>query len=246
MFDQKSFENVTAKKEITCIKDIENQMWKNNIKQGKRENKDFLNTANEDFTQIKTKSIQGFDHAPSTFNIFRDNLKVVNDRMHEEMCKNLPELNLNASESETDEDVLPLDFNTAMIGKENKIVIQAKPLTLEKKFDEDDFKKLRNPTAMSLNAYLESARRDPFKEDEGAVNIDPDINIREKFEKIKLPCDEARRLNNSFNAPIIEVKKKPSNRAPSHGKQYESDAGTASENEDARKKVPDYMKKGII
>jgi hypothetical protein len=209
MLDHKNFENVTKKSAPKSMADIEAQMWKDNIKEGKRTRKDFLNTQDEDFTQVKTRGINGQESHPSTFNIFRDNLKVINDKMHEEMQKNLPELNLkdqSESESSDNEDVLPLDFNTAMIGKENKIVIQAKPLLFdEKKYDEDE-RVTKDPSYMNMNDYLESARKDPFKEDEGAVNIDPDINIRDKFNKIRLPCEESVRLNNSFNAPVIEQK----------------------------------------
>ena len=99
------------------------------------------------------------------------------------MVKHLPEINLkeiSESESEADdEDVLPLDFRTAMLEKDNKVVIQAKPLTF-KPFREDEEIKSSNPN-ISMDAYLEAAKKEAFKEDEGAVMIDPDINIREKF-----------------------------------------------------------------
>lgn len=34
---------------------------------------------------------------------------------------------------------------------------------------------------MTTEDYLEKVRKEAFKEDEGAVNIEPDINIREKL-----------------------------------------------------------------
>lgn len=33
-----------------------------------------------------------------------------------------------------------------------------------------------------LDTYLEMVRKEAFREDEGAIMIDPDINIKEKFE----------------------------------------------------------------
>jgi hypothetical protein len=35
---------------------------------------------------------------------------------------------------------------------------------------------------VGLDSYLEVIRKEAFKEDEGAVLIDPDINIKEKFD----------------------------------------------------------------
>jgi len=45
-------------------------------------------------------------------------------------------------------------------------------------------------------------RKEAFKEDEGAIMLDPDINIKEKFDLITLPCDIENRINNAFNAPV--------------------------------------------
>ena len=50
-------------------------MWKYNIKQGPRLKKDFLDTTNEDFSQNKSKGIDGNEITPSTYNIMRDSLK---------------------------------------------------------------------------------------------------------------------------------------------------------------------------
>lgn len=54
--------------------EIEANIWKNNIKSG-RKDKDFLDTSKEDFSLNKTKGIDGYDVAPSSFNIFRDSLR---------------------------------------------------------------------------------------------------------------------------------------------------------------------------
>ena len=121
------------------MKDIEDQLWKNNIAKGNRQNADFLNVAQEDFSKNKSVDFNGKEIIPSSFNIFRDSLGVAKEKLHETMMANLPEINLDASESESEaeEEVLPLDFNTAMLDQDNKIVIQAKPLTF-KEDDEDE------------------------------------------------------------------------------------------------------------
>jgi len=108
-------------------------MWKNNIKAGERQNTDFLDTTNEDFAQNKSKGINGQDITPSSFNIFRDSLRQASERLLETLNENLPELNLQeieesegereANGSEDEEDVLPLDFRTALIEKDNRVVI---------------------------------------------------------------------------------------------------------------------------
>lgn len=41
---------------------------------------------------------------------------------------------------------------------------------------------------VGLENFLDSMKLDPFKEEEGAVNLDPGINIEEKFAHIALPC----------------------------------------------------------
>lgn len=81
------------------------------------------------------------------------------------------------------------------------------------------------------------ARREAFGEDEGAIMIEPDINIKDKFEAINLPCNMERRVNNTFNAPMqpvvgIDLKKKA--KVPQSTKTYDTDTdnNTASEAED--------------
>lgn len=44
-------------------------------------------------------------------------------------------------------------------------------------------------------------KKEPFKDDD-IILIDPDINIKEKFEEIDLACNKENRINNTFNAPI--------------------------------------------
>jgi len=108
------------------------------------------------------------------------------------------------SESERDElsdaDVLPLDFRTALIEEDNRVVIQAKPLSLKlenkEEFGDGD------PSKGGLDTYLEMVKKEAFRDDEGAAIIDPGFDIKEKFEEIDLPCNTERRLNNTMNAPL--------------------------------------------
>ena len=111
--------------------------------------------------------------------------------------------------SEGEEEVLPLDFRTAFIPNENKVVIQAKPLEFKLDQANDDFEDSKKNQNLSLDGYLEMVKKEPFREDEGAILLYPEINIKEKFEQIKLPCDQESRMNNTINAPIRSSK--PSN-----------------------------------
>ena len=57
------------------------------------------------------------------------------------MQDNLPNMNLkdiDESASEGDDEVLPLDFRTALIESENKIIIQAKPLIFKTEMEDED------------------------------------------------------------------------------------------------------------
>jgi len=103
-------------------------------------------------------------------------------------------MNLNEideSESERDElsdaDVLPLDFRTALIEEDNRVVIQAKPLSLKLDAKEEFLKS--DPSKGGLDSYLEMVKKTAFKDDEGAAIIDPGYDIKEKFEEIDLPCN---------------------------------------------------------
>jgi len=51
------------------------------------------------------------------------------------------------------------------------------------------------------------------------ILIDPDINIKEKFSQIELPCNSHEYMNNSVKAPIRTPKKQP----PAPKRDYESD-----------------------
>ena len=114
-------------------------------------------------------------------------------------------------DNEDDDDVVPLDFRTALLEDENKVVIQAKPLNL--KTEEElmreatinmDFENRDSRQQFeSMDSYLEAVKKQPFNVDDGnVILIDPDIKIKEKFEQIDLPCNTEQRINNTFNAPI--------------------------------------------
>ena len=58
--------------------------------------------------------------------------------MHERLIANLPDMKQNDQDgSDSSEvDVVPLDFRTAILGKNGKLVIQAKPLNFNSASDE--------------------------------------------------------------------------------------------------------------
>ena len=211
MLDKKDFTSLTQKAVPKTMEEIEANIWKDNIKQGSREHKDFLDTTNEDFRNNKSKGVDGQEITPSSFNIFKDSLRAHSEKLLETLNENLPDLNLQEiEESESDrdgtgtedEDVLPLDFRTALIEKDNRVVIQAKPLQFKtdaEALKDEETKKSGNPS--NLDDYLEKVRQESFKEDEGAILLDPDINIKEKFDQIDLPCNQEDRINNTLNAP---------------------------------------------
>ena len=45
-------------------------------------------------------------------------------------------------------------------------------------------------------------KKESFKEEDGAIMLDPDINIKVKFDEIIMDCNKTNYLNNSINAPI--------------------------------------------
>ena len=145
------------------------------------------------------------------------------------MQENLPDMNLKdieESASEGDDEVLPLDFITALIESENKIIIQAKPLIFKTEIEDGDLQfNKKQENILGLDSYLEIIRKEAFKEDEGAVMIEPDINIKEKFDQIDLPCNLENRINNSMNAPKREKIVKE-NRIPHSNKTYDTDTDT--------------------
>lgn len=55
-----------------------------------------------------------------------------------------------------------------------------------------------------MDAILDAVHQEPFKEDDGAVNLDPGIEVADQFEKITLPCNEGTYINNQIDAPTRE------------------------------------------
>lgn len=141
---------------------------------------------------------------PSTFNIFRDKLADVNAQMHELFLENLPQMHLNEeSGSEQEEEIVPLDFRTAMV--DGKLYIQAKPMafkTDEEILKDEAIKALEPDKAMTEDDYLTALKMESFRhDDEDVVLIDPGINFTNLFKGIELPCVKERRINNQLDAP---------------------------------------------
>ena len=248
LLEAKSFDNVTSKTAPKSMSEIEANMWKANIKEGPRARRDFLDASSEDFSLNTTKSVEGKEITPSSFNIFRDSLRKASERLLETLNDNLPDMNLKdieESESEREhereqlseeDDVLPLDFRTALIEKDNRVVIQAKPLSFKADGEEDRPVSIVGArSGPGLDAYLEMVRKEAFKEDEGAVMLDPDINIKEKFDLIDLPCNTESRMNNAINAPkrvqrnVSTDSKKRVPKMPKNTKTYDTDTASDSE-----------------
>jgi hypothetical protein len=95
-----------------------------------------LDVSNEDFTRNTSVSIDGKEITPSSklplhylidFNIFRDSLRQTSEQLLKTLNENLPDMNLREIELDEerrltegedgsdDEDVVPLDFRTALI-----------------------------------------------------------------------------------------------------------------------------------
>lgn len=71
-----------------------------------------------------------------------------------------------------------------MIEQENKVVIQAKPLSLK---TDEEMLMLANEAKVdiefeSTESYLEAVKKEPFRIDDNIILIEPDINIKEKFD----------------------------------------------------------------
>ncbi len=119
---------------------------------------------------------------------------------------NLKELENDEDEDE-EEEVLPLDFRTTLIEEENKVVIQAKPLTLrtEEQLQIEDLNahsvEDHHKNFETTESYLDAVKMEPFKDD-NVILIEPDINIKEKFDQIDLLCNKEQRINNTFHAPV--------------------------------------------
>lgn len=156
------------------IQEIERNLWKNNITFTPRGHKDYLDIGQEDFTKTTVNSIDGFDSNPSTFNIFRDSLKQTSSKLHDKLVMSLPDMHLDEitsntsnSDSENDTEVVPLDFRTALIKAEQKIVIQAKPLHF-KTADEDlrDLQRAKDLEEAGDEEYLSIVKKEAFDEDD--------------------------------------------------------------------------------
>lgn len=152
------------------MSDIEPNLWKNNIKYGERKRQDYLDISEEDFSQHLITNNQGMQVNPSTFNIFRDSLRHTAAQLHEKLLISLPDMNLDAidsqssnSDTDNENEVVPLDFRTALMAVENKIVIQAKPLhfnTVEE--DLRDMEMAEKLGKGGIDDYLDSVRKEPF------------------------------------------------------------------------------------
>ena len=79
--------------------------------------------------------------------------------LHKALVDSLPDMNLGNDEEEEEDEVVPLDFRTALM--QDKIIIQAKPL----EFKEDDYflteesAKNTNVDKMDLDSYLEAVKK---------------------------------------------------------------------------------------
>lgn len=90
------------------------------------------------------------------------------------------------------------------------MVIQAKPLSFKtdeeilRELEEQKEREAKAQSAIeSVESYLEAVKKEPFKEDdENVILIEPEINIKEKFDQIDLMCNKEHRINNTFNAPL--------------------------------------------
>lgn len=148
---------------------------------------------------MNATSFKGEMIHPSCFNIFRDSLRKTSASLQERLVGNLPDMNLDDvtsnssnSESEQENDVVPLDFRTALVKAENKIVIQAKPLHF--KSVEEDMQDLEQQEERKRNGeqdeYLAAVNKEAFAEDdEQVMMIDPGMDADTIFGDVKLPCE---------------------------------------------------------
>lgn len=125
LLSKKDFSHLTEKTAPKSLEEIEANLWKDNIKKGPRRKKDFLDVRNEDFSENRSVSLGGDYITPSNFNILKDSLRATSELLTETLQANLPDINLAESGTSQDEDeeVLPLDFRTALIESEGRVVI---------------------------------------------------------------------------------------------------------------------------
>lgn len=143
---------------------------------------------------------------------------MTSEQLHQRLVENIPELNLNESSQDESEDsgaeVVPLDFRTALLKNENKIVIQAKPMEFktpeqdlkELLEEENKLKRMGGKRGQTVDDYLEIVCKKPFEEEDGEIIlIEPGVKIDEVFGGIDLPCNTEHRLNNTYmlnNTPL--------------------------------------------
>jgi hypothetical protein len=140
-------------------------------------------------------------------------LKEHSDKLLQTLTENLPDMNLKECMEENkgseEEEILPLDFRTAIIQESNKVIIQAKPLSMKTDAEflaeaEKDAKRKAMYENIPLDQrplddYLEAVKLEDFKEDDkNVIMIEPDIDIKKKFEQVDLECNKDERINNTF------------------------------------------------
>ncbi len=102
----------------------------------------------------------------------------------------------------------------------------------------------------TMESYLEAVKKEPFREEEGNfILIDPDINIKEKFEQIDLACNKEQRLNNTINAPV-RTKEQLAALQKSHApkvasKQYDTDTDHNTDGEQSEKMPHSFKKENL-
>lgn len=203
------------------FQEVERNLWKNNIQFTPRKTVDVLDISKEDFRTHTINSIDGRQENPSTFNVFRDSLKKTSASLHEKLLGSLPDMNLDEvtsntsnSDSEHENEVVPLDFRTALVKQEGKIVIQAKPLYF-KTVDEDlrDIEEAEERIKNGEDEYLAAVKKEAFAEDDDQVlMIDPGMDADTIFGDVKLPCEQVRRINNTLNAKVLPNEPKQTKR----------------------------------
>jgi hypothetical protein len=209
------------KKDAKHYGDIESNLWRNNITFKKREKKDFLDVSAEDFSANLSVDIYGNKIQPSGFNIFRDSLRKIKEELHKKMIDNMPimtidgDVSSDASGSDVEGDIVPLDFRTAMV--DGKLVIQAKPKdyrAVNETLEEEGPAKPRqngedqlDPDKVigDLNLYLKSVRKEAFDmDDPDVILIQPKRSGKASYKDVLLPCEKEQRLNNCLSAPVMD------------------------------------------
>ena len=113
-----------------------------------------------------------------------------------------------SSADDSENEVVPLDFRTALIASDNKIIIQAKPLhfkSVEEDLRDLELQEERRKKGLSTDDdFFQKITKAPFKDtDKDVVFIDPGLNTDEIFGEIDLPCMRETRMNNAIRAPLV-------------------------------------------